>query len=120
MEAYSTSAPLWDSSFSHLPDDDFLALLQKQFPPTTDPSIPIYTDGINPQTVLRPLPTITPPSEDSSPSPPTVSNENDDTALKRKPSNDDLSHQAPNQKNQHTCMSTYPQISFNILFSPRL
>ncbi|KAJ7789461.1 hypothetical protein B0H14DRAFT_2472064 [Mycena olivaceomarginata] len=112
MDTYPTEiSPLWDlsqaSSFSQLPDDDFLALLQKQFPTSAGP----YGDfggmpnGVNPQTISRyPLPTLTPPSEDSSPSPPQQSGSKspeDEHDLKRKASDDDLSD-GPSQKTQHT------------------
>ncbi|KAJ7585615.1 hypothetical protein C8J56DRAFT_948402 [Mycena floridula] len=119
MEAYSAANPaIWDlsqaSSFSQLPDEDFLALLQKQFP--TEPFNGFYganfNDGgfagaINPQnlnlTQPSPLPAVTPPSEDSSPSP--TNNNQDDEAeysqLKRKASDDDF-EAGPSTKNQHT------------------
>jgi AP-1-like factor len=113
MDTYPTEiSPLWDlsqaSSFSQLPDDDFLALLQKQFPTSAGP----YGDfggmpnGVNPQTISRyPLPTLTPPSEDSSPSPQQSGSKSpeDEHDLKRKASDDDLSD-GPSQKTQHTCM----------------
>lgn len=123
MESFPDISPLWDlsqaSSFSQLPDDDFLALLQKQFPTDSDHQPNFHVEGfntaINPQSLTRyPLPTLTPPSEDSSPSPPNMNgnetrersqstNDDDplDPALKRKASDDDLDDE-PSQKNQHT------------------
>jgi AP-1-like factor len=123
MEAFPDVAPLWDlsqaSSFSQLPDDDFLALLQKQFPSRNTGSTYNtggFIDGVNPQNISRySLPSITPPSEDSSPSPPNINNDsgtqgllhgdNDDPsdpALKRKASDENFD-EGPSQKNQHTC-----------------
>ncbi|KAK7064788.1 BZIP family transcriptional factor [Favolaschia claudopus] len=108
MDTYASDiSPLWDlsqaTSFSQLPDDDFLALLQKQFP--TNPGVfsaDFTMNGVNPQTISRyPLPSLTPPSEDSSPSPPQQNSPEDDHALKRKASNEDL-EEGPSQKNQHT------------------
>ncbi|KAF9229815.1 hypothetical protein BS17DRAFT_724022 [Gyrodon lividus] len=121
---YSSMNSLWDlaqapSQFSQLPDDDFLALLQKQFPSSiteansTDPN-----DGsVNPQSIQKqqiPLPGLTPPSDDSSPSPPSNNdsgsrrqsvysrgNDNEESALKRKASDDDMDP-GPSSKNQHT------------------
>ncbi|KAG6902968.1 hypothetical protein C0995_008541 [Termitomyces sp. Mi166 len=105
MESYT---PLWDlsqaSNFSQLADDDFLALLQKQFP-IQDAG---YVDSINPQSITRlPLPTMTPPSEDSSPSPPNLNDsggneEQVDSAPKRKASQGDLDDESPSSKTQHT------------------
>ncbi|KIJ59812.1 hypothetical protein HYDPIDRAFT_161884 [Hydnomerulius pinastri MD-312] len=122
---YPSLNSLWDlaqapSQFSQLPDDDFLALLQKQFPTSitelnsTDPN-----DGsVNPQSIQKqqlPLPGLTPPSDDSSPSPPSNNdshsrrqsvysrgNDNEEgPALKRKASDDDMD-EGPSSKNQHT------------------
>lgn len=132
MEAFPEITAPWDlsqaSSFSQLPDDDFLALLQKQFPTGnglsfSDPAG--FTGGVNPQNISRySLPSMTPPSEDSSPSPPNMNNdsssrshsanlgstgENDDPALKRKASDEDLD-EGPSQKNQHTCMFSIQKI----------
>lgn len=120
MESYPAVAPLWDlsqpSSFSQLPDDDFLALLQKQFSTTNDGFNPgVFDTGINPQSIQSPDGP-SPPSDDSSPSPPSVNNDSnskgesrrpradtdgDDSILKRKASIDSMSD-GPNQKNQHT------------------
>ena len=103
MDSY-TDTSFWDSTpaFNQLPDSDFFALLQKQFPPTADPFV-----GVNPQNLSSyPLPILTPSSEESSPSPPNSNQEvsNDDVnepVLKRKASGDDFSD-IPNQKTQHT------------------
>ncbi|KAJ7171761.1 hypothetical protein C8R43DRAFT_24587 [Mycena crocata] len=113
MEAYSDISPLWDlsqaSSFSQLPDDDFLALLQKQFPSTPGNFTADFgaTNGVNPQTISRySLPSLTPPSEDSSPSPPQQSGSKspeEEHDLKRKASDDSLeAEEGPSQKSQHT------------------
>ncbi|KIY45709.1 hypothetical protein FISHEDRAFT_60855 [Fistulina hepatica ATCC 64428] len=123
MASFSEPTPFWDlsqaSAFSTLPDDDFLALLQKQFPSTvaTSGTPPIQSGnsdgpfnlaGVDPQSLYR-IPTLS-SSEDSSPSPPsTTSNskdspENDDggePALKRKASGEDV-QEGPSHKAQHT------------------
>lgn len=111
MESYLDNTPLWDlshaSNFSQLEDNDFLALLQKQFPNGTVSQDPSYVDGVNPQNISRySLPSMTPPSEDSSPSPPNTTNEQGvedggDPALKRKASDGDF-EQGPSSKSQHT------------------
>lgn len=129
METYSSTPPLWDPSFSQLPNDDFIALLQKQFPSNLQPNISgIFQDNLNPQSIsYPPLPALTPPSEDSSPSPPNVNNEpstnrhlnieNDDPALKRKAlDDDDVDDEGPNQKNQHICMSRYHNNQYSLMF----
>jgi AP-1-like factor len=119
MEAYSDISPLWDlsqaSSFSQLPDDDFLALLSKQFPSAPGNFSTDFTmNGVNPQTISRyPLPSLTPPSEDSSPSPPQQSgskspDDDNDHDLKRKASDDDFDDEGPSHKSQHTCMCILP------------
>jgi hypothetical protein len=106
--------PLWDlphaSSFSQFADDEFLALLQKQFPTesvSANNHSSGYQDGVNPQNISRySLANMTPPSEDSSPSSPNmmdspVNDETTDPALKRKAS--DISIEGgPSQKAQHT------------------
>jgi hypothetical protein len=104
MDGYTDSS-FWDNTpaFTQLPDSDFLALLQKQFPPAADPFV-----GVNPQNLSYPLPSLTPSSADSSPSPtqsiPEVSNDDvNDPPLKRKASADEFSD-IPNQKTQHTGM----------------
>jgi AP-1-like transcription factor len=123
MESYPGVTPLWDlshaSSFSQLPDDDFLALLQKQFPNSNDGFMPGGFDGgIDPQSIQPfTLSGLSPPSDDSSPSPPGMNNDSDsrgtsrrphastdgdDAALKRKASDDSMDDEGPSQKNQHT------------------
>ncbi|KAF8887715.1 hypothetical protein BD779DRAFT_1525842 [Infundibulicybe gibba] len=115
MQAYTSGAPqLWDlsqvPSFSQLPDDDFLALLQKQFPPggSLDAFAPNFVGSVNPQTISRhSVPSATPSSDDNSPSPSSVNHDsagNDDVGdpvLKRKASDEDF-EEGPSQKNQHT------------------
>ncbi|KAF8807169.1 hypothetical protein BYT27DRAFT_7099823 [Phlegmacium glaucopus] len=108
MDSYPDSS-FWDNtpSFTQLPGDDFLALLHKQFPPIFD-TVPVGP-GVDPQNLSSfSLPSLSPPSEDSSPSPP---NSNQDAAnedlneppLKRKASGGDFSDN-PNQKTQHTSL----------------
>ena len=104
---FSSANTLWDLSqapaqFSQLPDDDFLALIRKQFPPA----------GNNDS----------PPSDDSSPSPPSNTdadsrrqslhrpNDTEDAPLKRKASSDDM-QPGPSSKNQHTGLSHLLPIS---------
>ena len=127
----------WDISqqpdtFSALPDDDFLAFLQKQFPGTVGSNQPLSfdnPDGVDPQSITNfPPPNLSPPSSDSSPSPPSTHNESslsrrqsgvfngadgsqDDGSLKRKASND--VDDEPQHKTPHTnCTSSYePQIT---------
>ena len=116
MESYPLSAPIpWDinaSQFSQLPDDDFLALLQKQFPNTAE-----FNTSIDPQTIQPfSLHGLSPPSDDS-PSPPsnnesdsrsqssstrpTAEADGDDPLLKRKASHDSMEEE-PSSKNPHT------------------
>lgn len=103
MDAY-TDTSFWDNTptFNQLPDSEFFALLQKQFPPTADPF-----PGVNPQNLSSyPLPSLTSSEEESSPSPPNSNREvsNDDVnepPLKRKASGEEFSD-IPNQKTQHT------------------
>ncbi|KAI0762397.1 hypothetical protein C8Q74DRAFT_1318887 [Fomes fomentarius] len=119
-------------SFSALPDDDFLAFLQKQFPGTVGTNPPLSLDnpdGVDPQVISAfPPPNLSPPSSDSSPSPPSTHNEptisrrqsevfnnastssatdsppqQEDSSLKRKADND--SEGEPHAKNQHTSSS---------------
>ncbi|KXN84806.1 AP-1-like transcription factor [Leucoagaricus sp. SymC.cos] len=138
--SYPNVSSFWDLSqlanFGQLPDDDFMAMLQKQFPlptgqqdrsqnnhPFAAGGIP---DGVNPQNISRYSPSsLTPPSEDSSPSPPHDSFNHEpngedsgggggaahgspaatpktDSALKRKASGVDMQDDGPSQKNQHT------------------
>ncbi|KAI0638850.1 hypothetical protein C8Q77DRAFT_1043639 [Trametes polyzona] len=126
----------WDISaqqpdtFSALPDDDFLAFLQKQFPSAVGPNAPLSfdnPDGVDPQSIssFPPL-NNSPPSSDSSPSPPSTHNESslsrrqsgafsnpassstadqsgkqqEDASLKRKATNDN--YDEPQAKTQHT------------------
>ncbi|KAI9445490.1 hypothetical protein H4582DRAFT_1806591 [Lactarius indigo] len=124
MDYNTSSSPLWDfpqspSAFSQLAENDFLALLQKQFDPDLFPAnaFAIPHDGVDPSKISN-LTTPAPPpplSDDSSPSPPSTtdhlsssrrqstnsSNEQDSPELKRKASDDALDDESPNQK---TCM----------------
>ncbi|TRM62927.1 hypothetical protein BD626DRAFT_43238 [Schizophyllum amplum] len=123
METFSdmNMTPFWDlsqaSQFSQLPDDDFLALLQKQFPSVGGDNFSTNTfDGVNPRSLTSfPAPTFSPPSEESSPSPPSSSKDstdgrNDEEAgeppLKRKASQDDLDDEGPSHKTQHTATTS--------------
>ncbi|KAF8168354.1 hypothetical protein B0H34DRAFT_792972 [Crassisporium funariophilum] len=113
MDAYPEVTPLWDLShnptLTQLADSDFLALLHKQFSTDSDGLnyMTGYPAGVNPQNVSTySLPSLTPPSEDSSPSPPNSNQDHanddiNDAALKRKASDDDLSD-GPSSKTQHT------------------
>ncbi|KAJ3767386.1 hypothetical protein FB446DRAFT_696377 [Lentinula raphanica] len=124
MESFSNLAPLWDLSqatnFSQLPDEDFLALLQKQFPSAGQHGgyqSNVFGTGetVNPQSINQyALSNVTPPSEDSSPSPQAAESSNkqspeenspsedsNDFGLKRKASEEDLG-EGPSQKNAHT------------------
>ncbi|KAI0040505.1 hypothetical protein FA95DRAFT_865223 [Auriscalpium vulgare] len=123
----SFNQPLWDfsqsadpTSFSQLADDDFLALLQKQFTPDLGAgnlgALSLPHDGIDPSKIsTMPLPVPPPPlSEDSSPSPPNMNDvasssrrqsrsfsaEGGDEQLKRKASDDDF-EEGPSHKNPH-------------------
>lgn len=110
----------WDlsqtpSQFSQLGDEDFLALLQKQYPNTVPDINAADVGAVNPQSIQNPpLPGLTPPSDDSSPSPSSINhprsrhqstysrgNDNEESALKRKASDDDM-EEGPSSKNQHT------------------
>ncbi|KAG2132380.1 hypothetical protein DEU56DRAFT_812518 [Suillus clintonianus] len=116
---FPTMNNFWDlsqtpSQFSQLGDDDFLALLQKQYPNTVPDINSTDIDDVNQK---PPLPGLTPPSDDSSPSPPSINsanhsrsrhqstfsrgNDNEESALKRKASDDDM-EEGPSTKNQHT------------------
>lgn len=132
MAGFSGLNSVWDitptpSQFSQLPDDDFLALLAKQFPQSIshqqNKSDDTHDASVDPQSITKyPLSGITPPSDDSSPSPP--SNNADPTSrrqsqtafsrsvdnpthgdetpgLKRKASDNDL-EEGPSSKNKHT------------------
>ncbi|PFH50725.1 hypothetical protein AMATHDRAFT_75415 [Amanita thiersii Skay4041] len=128
MDTYHDVAHLWDyphpPAFTQLADDDIFSILQKQ-PYQPEPnhhsnSIPnpsSYVDGVNPQSISRyPLNSLTPPSEDSSPSPPQSLHDAGvgggssgfgmedvhDPALKRKASDEGLEDGGPNQKSLHT------------------
>lgn len=123
METFPEITPMWDlsqpTSFSNLPDDDFLALLQKQFPGPNGSNFNSsnFSDGINPQNITPfALPSLSPPSDDSSPSPPNLNDSgsrgqseksggdhDEDNTMKRKASDDDFD-EGPSSKNQHTCM----------------
>ncbi|KAG1908607.1 uncharacterized protein F5891DRAFT_994144 [Suillus fuscotomentosus] len=120
---FPTMNNFWDlsqtpSQFSQLGDDDFLALLQKQYPNTVPDVNATDVGAVNPQSIQKaPLPSQTPPSDDSSPSPPSINsinhprsrhqstysrgNDNEESALKRKASDDDM-EEGPSSKNQHT------------------
>lgn len=126
MDPFASTVPLWDLSqntYPTLPDDDFLALLQKEFPNTNgtvdfsslvglenEPSVD--ADSINPQSLTSAPGGHTPPlTDDSSPSPPATTHDADGTSrrhsgsyadhdgLKRKASDDDFddgtSHKHP-------------------------
>lgn len=127
MDSFGGLDNFWDlsqhpSTFPTLPEDDFLALLQKQFP-GSNPFDLTPPDGIDPISI-NPLPISnpTPPSTDSSPSPPSTNQEpvmsrrhsgvfsssspvtpdgNDDPSLKRKASDEAMADE-PTHKNAHT------------------
>ncbi|CAA7264676.1 unnamed protein product [Cyclocybe aegerita] len=115
MDTYPDVTPLWDlphnQDFANLADSDFLALLQKQFPSPNGAPLGFmgaYPDPLSIQNGPYSLPSLTPPSEDSSPSPPNSNNQDppsednpEPAAPKRKASDDDLS-EGPSQKAQHT------------------
>lgn len=112
---YASLNSLWDisqppSQLTHSSDDDFLAFLHKQFP-QTDPTDP-NDHTVDPLSVQEPRQS--PPSDDSSPSPPSNTdaasrrqslhvraNDTEDAPLKRKASSDDM-EPGPSSKNQHT------------------
>ncbi len=127
MDYNSASSPLWDfsqspSAFSSLAENDFLALLQKQFDPDLSAANPysIPHDGVDPSKISNSTALAPPPplSDDSSPSPPSTNdhlsssrrqstnsaNELDSPELKRKASDDALNEDSPTQK---TCMSSH-------------
>ncbi|KZT08946.1 uncharacterized protein LAESUDRAFT_735646 [Laetiporus sulphureus 93-53] len=133
MDPFGGVQQFWDLSqqpntFSALPDDDFLAFLEKQFPSAVGNNNISHFDGIpevvDPQNLSRfPIPNPTPPSSDSSPSPPSINHEHspsrpesgvfnnstsastsvepEDPGLKRKASHDSMVDE-PSHKNQHT------------------
>ncbi|KAG6328401.1 hypothetical protein ID866_10688 [Astraeus odoratus] len=127
MSNYPGIHPIWNieptpSQFSQLPDDDFLALLEKQFPRSMQHELTLSKDGdanINPQSINRlSLPGVSPPSDESSPSPSSNNtdplsrrqsqstssrpgdNADESMALKRKASDDDLV-EGPSSKSKH-------------------
>ncbi|KAG7090702.1 hypothetical protein E1B28_009796 [Marasmius oreades] len=120
MNSYPNTSSLFDlsqpSTFAQLPDDDFLALLQKQFPGQSQNNHLFggFDHAVNPQNLSQfTLPTMSPSSEDTSPSPPSLNKDDHkkqgseeaeevvESALKRKASDDDLDDE-PSLKNQHT------------------
>lgn len=128
MNTFPDIQSYWDltqqpETFSALPDDDFLAFLQKQFPTsvgTTPNSFDTSADGVDPQTLTRFPSNATPSSSDSSPSPPSLpndapssrrqsegfsgspnSNDQEDATLKRKASDESITDE-PTHKSQHT------------------
>ncbi|KAK7688103.1 hypothetical protein QCA50_008473 [Cerrena zonata] len=128
MDPFSNINSYWDlvqqpSGFSTIGDDDFLALLQKQFPTTVGNSPKPYEqpppDGVDPQSISTfPLPNASPSSSDSSPSPPSANDNSpssrpqsgvfspsseqasEDPSLKRKASDEDMDAE-PSAKNAH-------------------
>jgi len=126
-----TTPSLWDftrspSGLSQIQDNDFLALLHKQFnadssTTTTTSAYPISHDGVDPSKITN-LPVPTPPtplSDDSSPSPPSTTDhgsssrrqstnstaEQDIHELKRKASLDFMEEESPSQKSCSSCFS---------------
>ncbi|EJD04473.1 uncharacterized protein FOMMEDRAFT_140417 [Fomitiporia mediterranea MF3/22] len=126
------AAPLWDlslpPSLPALADEEFIALLQKQFGANNglsriddDKEAPPPTTNINPQNLTRlpiPRPVDSPPSDDSSPSPNEANvsrsrresgvfdlddadGADEDPSLKRKAGEEDLGTE-PSLKTQHT------------------
>jgi AP-1-like factor len=107
--------PFWDVSqtpmtISQIADDDFLTLLQKQFPTNVqipfDLSFPGYNNPavVNPQNLSDytfPISQPTPPSSDSGNSPGSTTNDNDDRSLKRKASEERMDVE-PASKTAHT------------------
>jgi len=112
--------PFWDVSqtpmaISQIADDDFLALLQKQFPTDVqvpfDLSFPGYNNNpaVDPQNLSDytfPISQPTPPSSDSGNSPVSVTNDNDDRSLKRKASDERMDVE-PATKTAHTGTSSF-------------
>lgn len=124
MEFNASSMPFWDISqtpmtLSQIADDDFLTLLQKQFPTDVqapfDLSFPGYNNptGVNPQSLSDytiPISQPTSSSSDSSNSPASTINDNDDRPLKRKASDERMDVE-PTPKTVHTGTSrptSYP------------
>ncbi|KAH9964504.1 hypothetical protein BC827DRAFT_1187508 [Russula dissimulans] len=122
MDYNTATSAFWDfsqspSAFPQLAENDFLALLQKQFssdlPASPPPPFPIPHDGVDPSKITNlPAPAPPPPlSDDSSPSPPsttdhltssrrqsTNSTVEQEHELKRKASIDSLEDDNPSQK----------------------
>jgi AP-1-like transcription factor len=124
---YNATSSLWDfssspSSLSQLAENDFLALLQKQFNPDLSASnaYAIPHDGVDPSKITNlppaaPVP-LPPLSDESSPSPPSTNDhlsssrrqstnstvEQDSHELKRKASDDTFEEDNPSQK---ACLS---------------
>ncbi|KAI0771038.1 hypothetical protein BD413DRAFT_554714 [Trametes elegans] len=102
LHSFWDISPQQPDTFSALPDDDFLAFLQKQFPAATGNNPPLSfdnPDGVDPQSIssFPPL-NPSPPSSDSSPSPPSTHNE---SSLSRRQSgvfNDASSSSAADQQ----------------------
>lgn len=133
MQGFDQATPLWDFSsaditqFNSLGDDDFLALLSKQFGTDTDPSLPNQLNSfaldsvVDPSKLTNSTTTIPPPplSDDSSPSPPSANDsssrrqsavfgEEREDGLKRKASDEDMEDEGPSHKTPHlACMSTF-------------
>lgn len=114
MEFNASSMPFWDvsqtpMSLSQIADEDFLTLLQKQFP--TDVQIPfdLSFPGYNNPAVVDPQSLsdythpiqLTPPSSDSGNSPVSTTNDTDDRTLKRKASDERMDVE-PASKAAHT------------------
>lgn len=117
--------PFWDISqtpmtLSQIADDDFLTLLQKQFPTDVqipfDLSFPGYNNPavVNPQSLSDYPPPVsqpTPSSSDSGNSPISTTNDADDRSLKRKASDEKMDVE-PASKTVHTGTSIYPPYIF--------
>jgi len=110
-------------TLSQIADDDFLTLLQKQFPTDVqipfDLSFPGYNNPtvVNPQSLSDhtfPISEPTPSSSDSGNSPGSTTNDNDDRSLKRKASDGRMDVE-PTSKAAHTGTSrpTYSPPSFS-------
>lgn len=151
MDPFGGVQSFWDlssqpSTFSALPDDDFLAFLEKQFPSSVGNNGLTTFDGItvpevvDPQSLSRyPIPNTSPPSSDSSPSPPSVNTEHspsrrqsgtfdtsasssvgpdqEEQGLKRKASSESVSGE-PSHKSQHTSSGTSYHRSANSSSEP--
>lgn len=119
MEFNASSMPFWDISqtpmtLSQIQDDDFLTLLQKQFPTDVqipfDLSFPGYNNlaVVNPQSLSDyppPASQPTPSSSDSGNSPGSTANDNEDRSLKRKASDERMDVE-PASKTAHTASTT--------------